>query len=415
MLKPALIVFFVFVSAPLLWAQEQAPADELQPYIEVLEKQGREPVDYVVEQLRKYDLLIFDDALHTALEPFDFYQELIRTPAVHQLVKLVFLEVIPLNKQHHLDAYFDAEEEDRNLLLPAFQDDINGLGWRYRTYFDLLRVIHQTNRDLPKAERIRVIAVDNPTYWPEIYSVEDVEQFRKSLLGRDHSMYAFVLNELDRFKSGRKGIFLTNTRHAYKGIKRKSGQFYWNTGTFFHQWHPGKTFSIRIHNVTLQITKQRSVNATESKTTQGLEQVVYQWVRMQGGLWDSAFEAKENRPIAISLKDNVFGSAPYVGNHMLGSAAGQTMYDAYDGLIFLAPLEELRQSAQVDSIFTSYFRSELQRRFRLLFTSSQIEQQLRETGAHSLSELIDMRSNEVPEQLLPQAQGLEPIDAWRSD
>ena len=40
-------------------------------------------------------------------------------------------------------------------------------------------------------------------------------------------------------------------------------------------------------------------------------------------------------PIAISLKDNVFGKTDYIGNHMLNVADGQTMYDAYDALIFL--------------------------------------------------------------------------------
>lgn len=55
---------------------------------------------------------------------------------------------------------------------------------------------------------------------------------------------------------------------------------------------------------------------------------------MDNGLWDKAFEENGNTPVAISLNDNVYGKAGYVGNHMLNVVNGQTMYDAYDGLIF---------------------------------------------------------------------------------
>ena len=55
---------------------------------------------------------------------------------------------------------------------------------------------------------------------------KDLEQFRKSLASYDHHMYATIRDELDGFRSKKKGVFLTNTRHAYKGIKRKDGQFF---------------------------------------------------------------------------------------------------------------------------------------------------------------------------------------------
>ena len=44
---------------------------------------------------------------------------------------------------------------------------------------------------------------------------------------------------------------------------------------------------------------------------------------------------------------------------MLDAAPGQTMYDAYDALIFLAPVETCRQTAMVDFLYTEEFKHEL--------------------------------------------------------
>ena len=111
--------------------------DRLQPYIEVLETEGEEPIGFAVNKLEQVDLIIFDDAVHTAVEPFDFYQELIKTPSFYKKVKKIFIEAASVNKQQYIDTYFDSEPENRELLYPAFQDDINGTGWSFKTYFDL--------------------------------------------------------------------------------------------------------------------------------------------------------------------------------------------------------------------------------------------------------------------------------------
>jgi len=374
--------------------------DRLQPYIEAIEAEGEEPIDFVINKLDEVDLIIFDDALHTAVEPFEFYQEVIKTPSFYKKVKKVFIETASVNKQQHIDAYFQSEPENRELLYPVFQDDINGTGWPMKTYFDLFHTIYVLNRSLPEKQRLEVIGVDNPTYWSEIKTKRDLELFQKTLSSRDFSMYKMIAVELNYFEDGTKGIFLTNTRHAYKGIKNSKNKFYWNTGTFFHQWHPGKTYSIHFHSVYLFIEKN--------------EKPAIKFDRIADGIWDSAFEALGNNPIAISLKKNVFGNEEYIGNHMLNVAPNQTMYDAYDALIFLGPLENMRKTAMVDFIYTDKYKIELQRRGRILYSDKEIKQMMKKHGVDSLTELIDKAYAAEPEILLPQAQSIQPIDAWKT-
>src|SRR5262249_27425531 len=118
--------------------------DGLEPYVQTLREAGVEPVRFVIDKLRDHHLLTFDDGMHTAVEPFLFYQQLVREPAFHKPVKWIFLEAIPINLQPHIDAYLDTQPENPALLYPAFQDDY-GMGFPYKTYFDLLHTVYEVN------------------------------------------------------------------------------------------------------------------------------------------------------------------------------------------------------------------------------------------------------------------------------
>jgi len=385
----------------------------LQPYIDVLRQQGQTPRQFVIDKLDTFDLIVFDDAWHPATEPFVFYEELVRSPAFRQRASLVFFEVFPINKQQHLDAYLQAVPEDPSLLHPAFQDDFSGTGWPLQSYFDLLHTIYEVNHTLEESERIRVIAVNAPTYWSEIRTPDDVRIFRKSLSGNDYTMYRRIVDELENFRGTRKGIFLTNTRHAYKGIRDRDGRYFWNAGTFLHQWHPEKTYSIRFHNMTLSIEGENS-GSNQPETTAGMEKYRYSWIRMARGIWDSAFEAYGNRPVAFPLQGNPFGAEAYVGNHMHKAAPGQTMLDAYDALIFLAPLEALHNTAKVDCLYTPEFKQELARRYGLLYTAEQLQTRLEQAQVETLESLIEKDCAATPSEPIPQARELEPMDAWKN-
>ncbi len=357
---------------------------------------------FVLDRLEEVDLLLFDDGLHSAVEPFEFYRSLVGEPAFRRAVDVIFLEVVALNQQPHIDAYLESESGDPALLLPAFRDDASGLGGiGYRSYLELLAAAREVNRSSPPGERLRVVAVSNPTYWSAIRRPADVELFRSSLIGRDYDMYRLILEELDAFRSGRKGIFLTNTRHAYTGVRDGRGNLHWNTGTFFRQWHPGRTCSIRIHNVMLALEREEADGAARPRTAEGLERVRFHWARVDGGRWDQAFAAQGDRPVAVPLADTGFGRASYLGNHMLDAAPGQTMAAAYDAVIFLGPLERLRQSATMPGLFGADFRPELARRYRLQRTDEELAAELAQARVATVEELVGKTFVEEPERPVP--------------
>jgi len=377
---------------------EKGPSQDadLNEFVETIKTEGLEPAEFILQSLDARDLLIFDDAVHYSVDPFEFYMRLVRLPSFRKKVGYVFLELAPVNRQPCLDAYFEAPDEDPSLLYPIFQD-IADLGMAYRTYFDLLRTIYEVNANLPENQRIHVVAVSQPVLWGEIKTRRDLEIYRKNYLYRDYLMYKFILEGLDGFASGRKGVFLTNTRHAYNGIRKNDGSFYWNTATFFRQWHPGKSMSIRFHSASLYFEDNEDIR----------------WVRMGDGIWDCAFSETGDNPVALPLAGNPFGMQAYIGNHMLNVKAGQTMEDAYDAVIFLAPLEKQRQSARVSDIYTSEFKREMARRLRIMYTVEQLEQLLENEDVRTVEEYIGLIAAPEPEKPLSQAAEAGSRDAWR--
>jgi hypothetical protein len=93
---------------------------------------------------------------------------------------------------------------------------------------------------------------------------------------------------------------------------------------------------------------------------------------------------------------------------MLDVAAGQTMADAYDAVIFLAPLEDLHQTALVGELYTQEFRVELARRLALLYPADALARMTAESGAADLGEYIEKAYAGRAEEPLPQSRDLPP-------
>ncbi len=362
-------------------------------YYNDIEKYGQEPTEYVAHLLNQYDLIVFDDGLHSAFEPFVFFDQLINSRDLSGKINYIFLETISTTTQPLIDRFLNAGTRDTSILIKVFQDDYTGIGWRFQTYLDLFKTVWEHNQGLPDTLKIKIIGVNPPIYWEAIHTWKDYEIFQSSLKSRDYFLYLEILQGMKGFSSGEKGLFVTNTRHAYKNIKDSAGRLYWNTTTFFNQRNPGKVFSIRMHNVMLSIESVKKTT-TGRKSTDGLSELVYRWIRMDNGRWDSAFAMNGNKPVAIPFKNTAFGQTPYPVNQMTDIATGTCMADAYDALIFLAPLTDMHFSAEFNYIYTPAFKPELERRLRLL--QADFDAFLKKNGASSFDEYYEQISQYIP-------------------
>ncbi len=220
-------------------------------------------------------------------------------------------------------------------------------------------------------------------------------------------MYARIRMHLNEFDGSERGIFLTNTRHAYTGLKKPDGTYFWNAGTYLRQWHPGISLSIRFNAPFLEVTRKGSERGpTLGAVAKG---TVYGWARANGGAWDMAFAQRGDAPVAISLDGTAFATTPYVGNQMLDAAPGQTMADVYDAVIHLKRLEDWHQTARAVQIYTEEFRNEVMRRLPLVYPGEELDNLIKSEGLSSLQELVEGIATEPPEAPLEEAQALPPV------
>ncbi|OCX53381.1 hypothetical protein BEL04_03510 [Mucilaginibacter sp. PPCGB 2223] len=397
---------------PLTVSAQKADTLRYLPYLQTLVKNGKRPLEFVKEKLSSHPLLIFDDGLHSAADPFVFYQQIASDTSISRKLN-IFLEVVPSNSQKYINAYLNSPVCDSTLLFRAFQDDYS-TGFPYQTYFDLFKTIYHVNQILPPNEKIKVYAVGFPVYWGGINDRQDLAAFRDALADYDFHMYQTILNIMLHFQGAERGIFLTNTRHAYKAISAKNGQLQWNCNTYFNEWNPGKTYSIRINNATLFIESVKKLAPGTSVSAAGTERFNYHFDRMANGLWDYAADKYNNYPVAIDINHTPFGTDAYVGNLMLNVKPGTKMDDAYDAVIFLKPIEQMQQTAIINYIYTPEFISELSRRYQLLYSQQEIDQQLKEANVKTLRELLIKMHPYSAEIVLPQVTHLSDINQWKN-
>jgi len=374
-----------------------------------IDTHGVDPANFVYEALDAHPLVIFDDGLHNLAEPWHFYARIIPTEAFASRARHVCLETLNVNDQPDIDAYLSTYPEDRSLLYPALQN-ANIHGWRYGSYVDLLSAIHAFNADRTPETRIEVHAVSTPGYWREVATPADYENYIGiAQAGRDAFMYAAIRRILDGMSGEERGVFLTNTRHAYTGLRNADGELFWNTATYFAEREPGQSYSIRINAPFLVIERERSGDAGPT-SGEGLEQVQYRWGRAADGNWDRAFRARGDQPVALELDGTAFAATPYVGNSMLHAAPGQTMAAVYDGLIHLGPIDRMHQARVEHALYSPAYRAEVERRYRAAYTPDELAQFLENNEAGDLTEVTGYLAEPAAERLSPQAEALPPLD-----
>lgn len=139
------LLFPLLLALLLLCEADALGQKRVEEYLATLKATGTEPLRFVNHVLDKYDLIVFDDAIHSAYEPFVFYSDILEVPHISEKIDFVFIEVFSIGSQPLIDKYFTDTIKKRATLQKVFQDDFSGFGWRYETYINLLESIWDIN------------------------------------------------------------------------------------------------------------------------------------------------------------------------------------------------------------------------------------------------------------------------------
>ena len=124
------------------------------------DKSLQDPIEYVLGKLEHYDLVMIGEHHYTHELPI-FIDNLIKRCYKTNAIDAVFVEFGEFEDQGKIDAFVMADEYNLKLLIEVLQNS-STLGWGYKEYFDIYKLIHEENKKRPPSEKIKLVLTDGP-------------------------------------------------------------------------------------------------------------------------------------------------------------------------------------------------------------------------------------------------------------
>jgi hypothetical protein len=325
--------------------------------VQFLSAQGRDPKHFVLDALAHHRLVVFGE-LHRRLWSWDLCKSVLNDPAFPRATGTVFME-ISAHTQTRLDAFLAKDTLDEDMLLDVFREiQING--WPDRGMFEFTKELWKLNRTLPAERRVRIVAVDIPRPFSTLATAEEKRKYFESAPDRNEHMASAIVAALNADTGSRGSLFIVGVGHAFRSTTRGFASAPnpaapgGSAGSLLSQRLPrGQVFTIFTHCPVVD-------NAGRMPG------------RIRNGLFDHAFRAAGNRPVAFTLHEGPFGKEPFDALPEISffTSTG-TFADNYDGYVFLGPLDEEPGDYLLYDLFSDGFVRELERRAALDNTTVQ--------------------------------------------
>jgi len=315
------------------------PNSHLKPYVEFLQKQGRQPHSFMMEAFSKYQLVVMGE-IHNRPTYWAFNTELVRDPAFARTVGTIYME-LPPNHQESIDRFLVQDTCEKELVIQMLRDFFE-LGWPCKPTLDFFAAVWQVNQKLPSDKKLRIRLVDMQRPWEKIKKKDDWKAY---VVDRDSFMAQNILDDLGTKNDKRNGFFIVGMMHAMEELYINEKTQRPSAG-----WHLKQVLGDQLFTVF-----QHAPVMTNKGVTSG---------RLALGLIDTAFAKLDDKPIAFTLEGGPFGKLPFDG--MPDADVYGTFNDGYDAYLYLIRLEDEILSPLIEGFYCEKFMPEIDRRYRLM-------------------------------------------------
>ena len=326
----------------------------LMPYIEFLKKQKTDPVDYVFELFKKYDIVILGERDHRDTTQYVLIEKIMSDPRFIQNVGHVFTEVGVCNQTDNANRILKgdyATEEDFTKDLRNLYRNIDWeVIWEKYSYWYFLNSIYWINKNLPPNEKITLHLTDVSFDWNECQDTITRREFLQKINNgpyRDIFMGINIIREFDQIlrdstEHRKKALVILNTRHSYHNYigVNKNNKFYHlkSAADYVFDYYTNRVANVMINWHTLKDNDDLIAD----------------------GKWDAAFHFMKNPFVGFNMEGSPFGDDLF---DCLTKPVNNTRYkDIYTGFIFYLPLEDLAPTVGIPNIIMEDFNIELKRR-----------------------------------------------------
>jgi len=177
---------------------------------------GRNPTDRAIDQILdlydRYDLVHLGER-HWNMTDYEFRLALINDPRFVEVVDDIVIEAGNNRYQDVLDAYIlELDDIPDSILSQVWRNTVVVSGvWNGKIYKEFVRAVRQANENLPRADRIRLLATDPPIDWTRVRTFDDWWSFLAQ-----RSTYAPQVIKTEITDRGRKAFIIYGGAHFYR-------------------------------------------------------------------------------------------------------------------------------------------------------------------------------------------------------
>ena len=318
------------------------PDEHLRPFVEFLSREAADPREFLLQGLTEHRVVILGEVHHRP-RYWQFNSELLRAKSFAQKVGVLYME-LPANDQALVDQFLAAPTCDTAPVIEMLRDML-WMGWPDQPMLDFFKTVWEVNQQLSKEQRLRIVLVDMPRPWKEIKSRGD---WRKYEGDRDQLMAENLVRDLrEHGADARHALFLVGYLHAMVNLSRPGGEAIKSAG-----WHLREKLG---ENNVWAVFPHSPVMANEG----GING------RLALGLFETAFAALNNKPMAFPLDHGPFGEQIFDAS--LDELSVDSYRHGFQAYLYLGPLEGEEFSPLISGFYTDEFVQELERRSRVMF------------------------------------------------
>ena len=207
---------------------------------------------------------------------------------------------------------------------------------------DFFKAVWEVNQGLPREQRLRIVLTDVQCPWKDITSRGD---FNRLAVDRDQVMAENVLRDLREHSADpRHALFIVGYGHAMVNLT-VGGEPMKSAGWRLRE-KLGDTNVFAVFPHSPVIANEGGVNG-----------------RIALGLFETAFSALTNRPMAFPLDHGPFGEQVFDAS--MDDVTTDPFRNGYQAYLYLGPLEDESLSPLIPGFYTDDFVKELDRRSQL--------------------------------------------------
>lgn len=306
---------------------------ETRRYSEFIRSHSQDPVEYVFDLFKKYDLVVIDERLHPEYTQYELFSKIVGDPRFAARIGNIYTEIGTQLYQDTLTWYLNtifSDEESLNKATAWLQNNSSALwpSWGYTNMFDFLKLVNGINTRSADSLKINWYCTDIPIDWAKMtrskfLNIPRKEKRDKIMADRITSIYNKKVARNERKK---KGLVIMNHWHGFGLIRepggKKSNHFlnaYCATAILMDSL-PGKVCNVLINTIPF-----------------GVYGTIFGPVRHSK--WDKAFEMAGNPEAGFNFENSPFGADNF--DEFLWNSSSELQYqDVFTGFIFYKPLEQ---------------------------------------------------------------------------